>query len=617
MKRIFCALLSALFLLSILGGCSEPAEPSGSTTADTTADSSGETVQVDFSQTDEDMFTNRDWEVGYDEGECIAITLNGSSASASDGSVKISGTTVTITKDATYLVSGTLDDGMLIIDAEDTAKMQVVLDGVTITSATSAALYIREADKVFLTLADGSQNSLSNGGQFVAIDDNNIDAALFSKQDLTLNGQGSLTVTSPAGHGIVCKDDLVLTSGTYSISSASHGIDANDSVRIANASLAVSAGKDGIHAENTDDTSLGFIYASSGSVTIEAEGDGISAGSYLQVADGSFDILAGGGYENGSQSSSGNYGGFGGGFGGGKGGMGGMRPRNTDSVTTDTSTDATSMKGLKAGSSILLSAGTYTIDSADDSVHANDSITINGGTYEIASGDDGVHAETKLVITSCTMNLSQCYEGLEAESIAVAGGDITIHADDDGLNAAGGTDSSGTTGGRDGMFGGMGGGKGGGFGGGMISDANENAHINICGGKLTIHAGGDGLDSNGELTVSGGYTTVYNPKSGDTSVLDSQYSPVITGGTYIGLGITTNMAETFSATASTQGVIACSVGNVPAGTQIAIKDSAGNILIQCTTEYATALLIVSNPDIVKGQTYTVTAGDLSGDLQAS
>lgn len=608
MKRSLCILLALLLMVSMLAGCDgSETDPTATTGSSDQSSTSTQVAEVDFSQTDEDMFTDRDWEVGYDERECITITLNGSSASASDSSVNINGSTVTITKDAAYLVSGTLEDGMLIVDAEDTAKMQIVFNGVNITSSTCAALYILEADKVFLTLADGSENSLNNGGEFVAIDENNIDAALFSKQDLTLNGQGSLSVTSPAGHGIVCKDDLVLTSGTYSISSASHGIDANDSVRLANASVTISAGKDGIHAENSDDAALGFIYASSGSVAIEAEGDGISAGSYLQVEGGSFDILAGGGYENRSQASSDNYGGFGGGF----GGMGGgMRPRSAiPSVATGSSSDSTSMKGFKAGSSILLSAGSFTIDTADDSLHANDSLTINGGTYELASGDDGVHAETALVITSCTMNISECYEGLEAESITVAGGDITINASDDGLNASGGTDSSGTTGGRDGMFGG-------GMGGGMMSGANANANISICGGKLTIHAGGDGLDSNGKLTISGGYTMVYNPKSGDTSVLDSQNSPVITGGTYIGLGITTNMAETFSSSSS-QGVIACSVGTVPAGSQITIKDSSGSVVISCTTEYSTALLIISSPDIVKGQTYTVTAGTVSGDLQAS
>ena len=153
-----------------------------------------------------------------------------------------------LTAETTYIISGTLTDGMLVVNAPEKAKLQIVFDGVSITSATSAALYILEADKVVVTLANGTQNTLQNGGKFEAIDDNNIDGAVFSKQDLTFNGSGSLTVSSPVGHGIVCKDDLVFTGGSYTVNSASHGLDANDSVRITGeTNLAIDAGKDGIH----------------------------------------------------------------------------------------------------------------------------------------------------------------------------------------------------------------------------------------------------------------------------------------------------------------------------------------------------------------------------------
>lgn len=209
-------------------------------------------------------------------------------------------------------------NGIPVVDAPDTAKLQLVLNGVDITSETSAALYILEADKVFVTLANGTANTLANGGSFTAIDDNNIDGALFSKQDLTLNGSGSLTVTSPTGHGIVCKDDLVVTGGTYVVNSASHGLDANDSVRIANAALTIDAGKDAIHCENSDDATKGFIYISGGTIKAEAEGDGIAASAYMQITDGAIDLLVGGGSENGSKAHSDHFGGFmGGGHGGG------------------------------------------------------------------------------------------------------------------------------------------------------------------------------------------------------------------------------------------------------------------------------------------------------------
>ncbi len=614
MKKILSILLVLTMVCCLLAGCGKPSDNDGTidnsnneSSITEPSDTSSDPVDVDFSQADEDMFTERDGKTEYDESKAVTIKLNGTSAISSSNSVKISGSTVTITEEATYVISGTLTDGMIIVDADDTAKLQIVLNGVDITSKTSAALYVLEADKVFVTLADGKANTLANGGSFAAIDENNIDAAVFSKQDLTFNGSGSLTVTSPAAHGIVCKDDLVFTGGTYTINSASHGLDANDSVRISNSTkLNIDAGKDGIHCENTDDASLVFIYISDGTFNIEAEGDGIAAGAYVQIKNGTFDLLIGGGSENGSNTSSGNYGGFMGG-----GGHGGMRPGSSQSSTTTTDENSTSMKGIKAANSLLINGGTFKIDSADDSVHSDVSVTINGGTFEIASGDDAIHAEESLTITAGTFNITESYEGLEALNIDVKGGEFKIVASDDGLNAAGGTDQSGTTGGRDGMFGGGHGGGHGGMGGGMSSG---NGSIVISGGNLYVKASGDGIDANGTLTISGGYTVVTGPTQGDTATLDYDRSATITGGTFIGTGAS-GMAQTFSD--SEQGVVAISVGNQSAGTKIELKDKTGNTIIEHTPELNFAIVIISSPDIKKGETYTVTVGSESGEFEAS
>ncbi len=586
--------------LSTLSACSK--EESGNDLQDGSSSSAAEPVKADFSKTDADMFTDRDSETDYDEGDSISITLNGNGATASSDSVKISGTTVTITENTTHIISGTLDDGMIIVDADDKAKLQLVFNGVKINSETSAALYIREADKVFVTLAKDSENVLSNGGTFTAIDDNNIDSALFSKQDLTVNGEGSLTVASPAGHGVVCKDDLVLTGGQYTVTSASHGIDANDSVRITGkTSITVDAGKDGIRAENSDDESLGFVYVSNGTMNIEAEGDGIAAGAYMHIADGTFKILAGGGSENGSKESSDSWGGF----------MGGGRHSKGNEVQTQTTDDgSTSMKGLKAVSGLLISNGNFTVNSADDSIHSDTSVIINGGEFEIASGDDAVHAEETLTVTAGNINITTSYEGLEALDIDVRGGDIKLVASDDGLNAAGGTDSSGTTGGRDGMFGA--GGMGGGMGGGMPSSSNGS--IVISGGNLFINASGDGIDANGTLEITGGHTVVIGPTQGDTATLDYDVSAVISGGTFIGTGAS-GMAQTFSD--SKQGVIAVSVGNQSAGTAVTIKDKKGETIISYTPELSFAVVIMSSPDIVSGESYNITVGSNSADFEAS
>ncbi len=625
MKKILSVLLVLTLALGMFAGCSldgqpdntKPIDDSTTDSYDNSEESSNvDPVEVDFSQTDADMFTERDSKTEYDISKAVAIQLNGTSATASSDSVQINGSTVIIKEEATYVISGTLD-GMLVVDAPETAKLQLVLGGVDITSQTSAALYILEADKVFVTLADGTTNTLANGGSFTAIDDNNIDAALFSKQDLTLNGTGSLTVTSPAGHGIVGKDDLVITGGTYVVNSASHGLDANDSVRIANAALTIDAGKDAIHCENSEDTAKGFIYISSGAMKAEAEGDGIAASSYMQIAGGNIDLLIGGGSENGTKEHSDNFGGF---MGGGPGGMGGGRPGksggNTDSQSTATEEASTSMKGLKAANSMLISGGNITINSADDAVHSDVSVTINGGTFDIASGDDAIHAEDTLTVTAGKIDISESYEGLEALHIDVRGGDIQLVASDDGLNAAGGTDQSGTTGGRDGMFGGgpggMGGGRpgDGGFGG---MSASSNGSIKVSGGALYINASGDGMDANGTLEISGGHITVVGPTQGDTATLDYDTSATITGGTFIGTGAS-GMAQTFSD--SKQGVVAVSVGNQTAGTQIILKDTKGNVLIEHKPELNFAVVILSSPELVKGETYTITVGTQSGEFEA-
>ena len=620
MRKILFILL---ILTLILAGCGNERKPNGSGSGGNPAlegitnnggeGSNAKPVDVDFSQTDGDMFTERDSRTEYDTNKAVIIQLNGTSATASSDSVQINGSTVIIKEEATYVISGSLN-GMVVVDAPDTAKLQLVLNGVDIASETSAALYILEADKVFITLADGTSNTLSNGGSFVVIDDNNIDGALFSEQDLTLNGSGSLTVTSPAGHGIVCKDDLVITGGTYWVNSASHGLDANDSVRIAEAALTIDAGKDAIHCENSEDAAKGFIYISGGTIKAEAEGDGIAASAYMQIADGTIDLLVGGGSENGSKAHSDNFGGFmGGGHGGGR--PGGMGPGN--SQTTGTEENSTSMKGLKAANSILISGGNITVNSADDAIHSDVSLIINGGTFVLASGDDAIHAEDTLTVTAGKIDISESYEGLEALHIDVQGGDIKLVASDDGLNAAGGTDQSGTTGGRDGMFGGgpggMGGGRpgGGGFGG---MSGNSNGSIKVSGGNLYINSSGDGMDANGTLEISGGYTVVVGPTQGDTATLDYDTSGIITGGAFIGTGAS-GMAQTFSD--SKQGVVSVSVGNQAAGTQIILKDKNGNTVLEHTPELNFAVVILSSPDMVKGESYTITVGAQSGEFEAS
>ncbi len=590
-------------MLILFSGCESSKEDLSEKSSDNSTTNENQSA-VDIASIDTDaMFTERDCRADYDEAQAIKIELNKTSATASDSSVKISGSTITLTKEMTHIISGSLDDGMIIVDAENTAKLQLVLKGIEIKSSSCAPIYIKQADKVFITLE--GESTLENGGKFEAVDENNIDSVIFSKQDLTFNGSGTVNVNSPSGHGVVSKDDLVFISGNYNIASSGHAIDANDSVRVKNAKITVDSAKDGIHCENTDDTSKGFVYVENGDFDIECEGDGISSGSYMQIKDGKINILAGGGYENGSKTSSDNFGQFGGGFGGGMPGGRNERRNPSNMALNDTQTtdeSSTSMKGLKCDNTLLISNGTFVIDSADDSIHSNISVTVNGGDFQLSSGDDAIHAEENLDITNGNIAILQSYEGLEALNVKVSGGNINLKADDDGLNAAGGTDNSGM-GGRDNMFGKAPGGMGG----------SSNGSITVSGGTLYINSSGDGMDANGTLEISGGYITVVGPTQGDTATLDYDVSATISGATFIGTGAS-NMAQSLSS--SNQGVVAVSVGNQSAQTKITLTDKKGNTIISHSPELSFAVVILSSPEIKSGETYSLSVGSQTADITA-
>jgi predicted small lipoprotein YifL len=239
------AILAALLITASLAGC-------GGESAVTSSESA---VSADVSTaasddiTDDEMFTDRDKEVGYDESEAVSIALSDDGITCDSDLVTVDGSTVTISGEGTFLLSGTLTDGQIIVDAAKTDKLQLVLDNVDINCNTSAPLYVRQADKVFVTLAAGSDNKLTNQEDFVAIYDNNIDSVIFSKDDLTLNGSGSLTVEAQYGHGIVSKDDLVITGGTYTITSPGHALSGKDSIRVADGTFTLTTGKDGLTAK--------------------------------------------------------------------------------------------------------------------------------------------------------------------------------------------------------------------------------------------------------------------------------------------------------------------------------------------------------------------------------
>lgn len=585
------ALIIAAALICSMSGCGK------SDSSD--SDKSSQVTALNASE----MFTDRDKEIGYDESECVSIVLNNDSAQCSSDGVKISGSTVTISAEGTYILSGTLTNGMIIVDAAKEDKIQLVLNDAHINFDTSAAIYVKQADKVFITLASDTKNTLSNAKEFVAIDDNDIDAVIFSKDDLTINGNGSLTVNAAYGHGIVSKDDMVITGGTYSITAEKRGISGNDSIRIADGSITVASGTDGLHSENTDDSALGYIYIADGQFKITSDTDGLDASGIIQVDGGTFSITTGGGSANASTKQDGSINGDWGKWGGGRGGRDkkpsalptsmttAVVPTASTAATVTTDTETSSSKGLKSDNSIIINSGEFTIDSSDDSVHSNNDIQITDGTLKLSSGDDGIHADSSLKISGGSITVTKSYEGIEGQNIDISGGSVSVISSDDGINAAGGSDQSSTADhpGRNGF------------------SSDESAYINISGGKINVNASGDGIDSNGNLTVSGGEIYVSGSTNGGNGALDYNGKAIISGGIVIAAG-SSSMAQNFGSD-STQGSMLVNASTQPANTEIILKDKNGSTIASFTPSKQYNCVVISCPEIKKGETYTLQCGD--------
>lgn len=527
--------------------------------ADNTASASEVSAKLSAVADESELFTSRDHEVGYSDGTEIDL-------SAASG-------TVNITKGGTYILSGTLSDGQVIVDAGD-EKVQIVLNGASVTCSGSAALYIKSADKVFVTTARGSTNTLASTGEFAQSEDSRIDGAVFSRSDITFNGEGTLNVSCETAHGIVCKDDLKITSGTYVITSAKKGIDCNESVRIADGDITITSGTDGIHAEN-ETAEKAFVYIGGGKVTINSTNDAIDASGEVVVTDGDIVITANGGSANGEVHTE---------------SFGGMR-WDHDSATSSDGSKAESCKGIKSGSLITLSGGTIGIDSADDAVHSSDSVTVSGGELTISSGDDGIHADSYILISGGDTDIAKSWEGIESKVIDIKGGTVNVTASDDGINAS---DGSGTET----------------FGSGGIAGVE----INISGGMITVNSDGDGIDSNGTINVSGGTTYVSGSANSGNGAIDSDGAATITGGTVIAASVS-GMAQNFGSS-STQGSILYTFGStIAAGTEVSITDDKAYVLAAYAPVKAYQCVVISTPDIKQGSKYTVAAGSESQTIE--
>ncbi|MFV0287244.1 MAG: carbohydrate-binding domain-containing protein [Demequina sp.] len=488
-------------------------------------------------------------DLAYDTADATTITLADGASSVDGAGASVDGDTVTITESGTYVLSGSLSAGQVVVDG-DKADVTLVLDGVDITAADVAGINVVDADWVVLALADGSTNAVSDAAGATESDEEDApNAAIYSTADLWITGGGSLSVTGVAADGITSKDSLVVDSGTVTVTATDDGIRGKDHLVIQGGDLAVDSGGDSLKSDN------------------EADAD-----------------------------------------------------------------DASALVGR-----LWIAGGTLTLTSEADAMDAYNQLTISGGDVSISAGDDAVHADGILRITDGTIDVSTSNEGLEGGLMYLDGGTGTIVSTDDGLNASDGSGSSS--------------GMGGGMGGEMPSDGQQpsgaddaqgsatttdssskaasatasatvqgatvqtaampgeeatDAYLEITGGSWFINAGGDGVDSNGSVLMTGGTVVVAGPTNSGNGAVDYAGTFEIDGGTFVATGAS-GMAQ--EPDEGSQAVIGISLGDtISAGTAITVTDADGTVVASIDPAKETQTLVVSTPDLVEGNTYTVAFG---------
>lgn len=424
----------------------------------------------------------------YTTANATLVTLTDSSATAKGKytGYEIDGTDVSITAAGTYVFSGDCDNGSITVKKGVTG-VTIVLNGLTLTNDDSAAITLNKTAEASLIAAAGTTNTVADTE---GSNDENAAVKVKSGAALTIGGTGTLTVDGNAKNGIKGAADAVITVGEVklNINAANDGLSCDDELNITGGTLHITAGGDAVKAspdtddtENPDTTSLGNVTISGGTLTLNATEDGIQADGDLTISGGTFHVKTNGGH------------------------------------TTTLTDDSASCKGFKAGKTLTVTGGTLTVDSADDALHANTDVTISGGTLTLATGDDGVHADNDLVIgtkgasstSTPRINITASYEGLEGTTVTVYSGDIDVAASDDGVNAASST----------------------------LGERSDKYAISIAGGDLYIDAGSDGLDSNNDITITGGKVEVYGADAMMDAAIDYDGTFTLSGGTLFGAGM--------------------------------------------------------------------------------
>ncbi len=500
---------------------------------------------------------------------------DGKSTSDSDG-VQINGDIVRITAGGSYLISGNLSNGQIIVECADDEKVKLCFNGVDLSSSENSPVYIVSADKVAIVLCDGSLNSVtdSRSGYSDSVDDDSEsdspDAAIYSACALTISGSGKLTVNASYNDGIRSKKTLKILNGRINVGSSGTAVKGSNATAVAGGEITINAGKSGIRTSETDDSAKGYIFISGGKIEITAEKHGINASQYVLISGGEINITTTG-TETDTDSSDNDDGGWGGMWHGGFGGEGSGRSKIKS-------------KGIKAEKSVTVTGGNITVTSTGHSIASAGTVSISGDASltlhaeckSLSANSKGIKADGDLTVSGGTVNVTYSYEGLESKdgSIIITGGSVSVVSSDDGFNVA-----------------------------------NTSGSIQICGGRIFVNASGDGFDSNGNIIFSGGTTLIAGPTSSADGALDcgdNRNYISVTGGTLIAYG-SAGMAEAPSEEYSTQ----CSISTnttVTEGSLVAVCDSDGNVICAFVAAENAQNIVISSPDITVGMTCKLNVG---------
>ena len=502
--------------------------------------------------------------------DAVAITLTGTSATVNGAGVTVSGSQITITTAGIYSLSGSLTDGQLIVNTTKDDTVKLIFNGVTIHNSANAAIDIIEADQVIVFLAEGTASHISDGASYVfpTADQDEPNAAFFSKADLTIDGPGSLTVDGNYNDGLASKDGLVITDGNITVTAADDGIRGKDYIVVKGGQLTVTAGGDGLKSDDEEDSTRGYISIEGGQLTITAGGDGLQAETDILITSGDFHITTGGG--------------------------------SNARLSSDLSA-----KGIKAGVNLNIDNGTFTIDSADDALHSNGSLIINDGTFVISTGDDAMHADATLQVNGGQIAITQSYEGIESQVITLNGGDIHLISRDDGINVSSGKDASGTNL-PQGQWG-QGRPQGRGGPGQDAFAVSADAWLYINGGYIVVNSGGDGIDVNGSIAMTGGTVIVHGPTEQMNGALDCNGTFNVSGGFLVGVG-SSGMAEAPDATSAQNSLLLNLNGTLRAGNLFHIETAAGDAILTFAPDKNIQSIVLSSAELARGVTYNVYYG---------